>query len=612
MNLKRAISALAALAVSVSCMAGLVISANAAEAVGEVLYGVNTDGVVTAQTDFTGDDNAATLDADMVFKDVTFLSGSILSTTSAAIEKNFAAPITTGKVKFAASYTSWGGASNVITLVDSAGSNIVSLYPVDSKNSGTVVVLKVGNDEISNYIYTPRAVAYWLKDLTLDLDAKTYSYEMQLCTGGGSGTVNKVETKSGTGTLNGVTSVKGMKTLSSSYQKIDNLALYSIVDDTPKYAYTVNYKLGDEIVKTDSGNVVAGTEVSTVNTFDVGEGENMKRYFITAAEAPKLTVTAEGTNTLDVPVREANKRTITVNATGPVAVCNKQLSTGTMLEGDSYRYTFPEYIMDTETNTIYETAKQNDGYFATIAANAFPAEDQTINIAYTKAHEDVAYFVDLEGSTSNSADNRASNGSAYDNKEFTSTETIPAGTYTIYINMMNKGRGSSMKVGDQTIFTVNDTDFTKNAWQIYELKHINITAAGALSLVKGASATDLYDTIVFVKETPNVIDETATTAVSGNLTEAQIAALTQVGTSDVAHGLTAASNTTIYTVKVNNYDGTSLPQLVIDDNTTLTPSGEVTYGYQDGDAYVFVIQTVGYDRAKSVKVGDSTLTFAAN
>jgi hypothetical protein len=197
---------------------------------------------------------------------------------------------------------------------------------------------------------------------------------------------------------------------------------------------------------------------------------------------------------LDVPVRKANTYTVKLNAAGDV---EKTLAEETVVEGESYVCGYPMYIVD-NNNVAYEAPADTagaDGYYNVKFSEV--AEDSTKTITYTKKCENVAFYVDLDGSTANYANTRASNGSAYDNKAYTSTETIEPGIYTFVIRGVNKNRNSSVKVGDKTVLDIST--LTKDNWETKTIEDVEITTAGNVTLSTSGSTYDDYDTILAIK-----------------------------------------------------------------------------------------------------------------
>ncbi|MBR1484247.1 MAG: hypothetical protein IJ612_00955, partial [Prevotella sp.] len=286
----------------------------------EVLYGVpsyDTDGStilsVAPQDDFTGDANELTgithSDANGTnCTDAMPIDGSVLN-LKADWTKDFSAPVTSGKVVFVANYTVSANNSKTIKIVDSNGYAIYESSVQTTNGNANQDVATICGTAVSNWVRQARSAHYGVKSLVIDLDARTVSYELIASSGN-----NSFSTLTGTVNIPAeVTDVKGMSVTKTNYDAyLDHVAFYSQVSAEVKYRYTVNYTYNDEVVRVIGGNVVAGTVINTERVI-YGEADNTK-YIVVAEELPTLTVTAEGDNILNVPVRLAVKYGYTVTS----------------------------------------------------------------------------------------------------------------------------------------------------------------------------------------------------------------------------------------------------------------------------------------------------------
>lgn len=152
----------------------------------------------------------------------------------------------------------------------------------------------------------------------------------------------------------------------------------------------------------------------------------------------------------------------------------------------------------------------------------------------------LVFLKDLDDSDSNNSGVRASYESAYDNKAYTSEETLPAGIYTFIIRHYNRGRGSSIVVGETTVFTAEG-----NIWDTYIKNNIMVPEGGQLSLVAGSGRTiDLYDVIIAIK--------TGEAEVTATVTDAGWATLYTT----VALDFSSVEGLTAYTATVDDEEGT--------------------------------------------------------
>jgi hypothetical protein len=174
--------------------------------------------------------------------------------------------------------------------------------------------------------------------------------------------------------------------------------------------------------------------------------------------------------------------------------------------GDTMTVPFRAYVE--KDGVIYSTTKNgsNPHYGDSVTLSS----DTVVTKAVSKVDIEgtVELFEDLDGSTANNADIRASYMSAYDNKSYTSAADLPAGVYTFIISGMNKGRGSSVAVGDTTVVGAADIA-NKNAWGTATITDVTVSEAGKLTLVAGESKTiDDYDVIIAIKTGDITPDQT--------------------------------------------------------------------------------------------------------
>lgn len=597
MKFKKAVSAFAALTMAISVFASLGVTANAAETFTyEVLYGTETkDGDtvtgVTAQTDFTGDANEttgyATAEANNNGSKIV-IEGSVLTVPKTGLTKNFSSPITEGKVYFSANHACTTGTSGGIKIVDSNGTAIFTSAEYKSNNA-TLAFATICGTSISSYVRLPKGAFYGINEICIDLDARKVSYSLTASSGNGS-----VNPLSGEVALAAeITDVAGLSAKANYDFVMDSLSLYSKKSSATKYDYTINYKLDgvEAPVKTSSAKAEAGTVVTAESVFWADD----IKYFITADTAPTLTVTAEGTNTINVPVRKANTYDVVVNAVGGTS---KELVNASVVEGENYSYGFPMYIVD-GSNIVYEAAANTDPYYGATLTNV--NKDETVAITYTKKAENVVIYDDLDGSTAQNAGVRASNCSAYENTAYTSSASLEPGSYTIYVRYVNKGRGSKLTIGDQTIITSSSTD--SGNWTTAQ-KDFVVTEAAQLKWNAGDNGTyDPIDTVLVVKKpvisavSINSVGSTGATAVA-NLTEGyEVTAANTKADTATTFKTDGMTTTTVY-IKVDNAVDNVMPTVTFG-GVDYTP--KYTYKANGGSYYVYqFIDTKGKDAVTKV------------
>lgn len=271
MNIKKLVSAVSALAIAGSAFAGLAVTASAADIqASDVVLGVyDPDSkTVSPQTEFETDNG--TLDSPKILLDVTYLEGSVLNGNQSGDRSyDFAAPITTGEVKFAANYTSFAASGPSFKpqwyikgyTADGTECDVISgTTGIDSGAWPQVELMAVGDTVVKGQLYDGRNKnCFVLRDLTINLDTKQISYNFFMHSNGSGGTVNKTETVSGTIALpEDVVSIKGLSLprLGDAYNHCyDNVMLYHVpadavaVDTIIKKVGTDGADLGSETLR---------------------------------------------------------------------------------------------------------------------------------------------------------------------------------------------------------------------------------------------------------------------------------------------------------------------------------------------------------------------------
>ena len=418
----------------------------------EVLYGVeNKTGVVTtsvsAQTDFTGDANATTLAeawADPNGNDIAnipSLEGSVLCTNSSASwTKDFASPITEGKVYFSGVYVTPhnykngypnAGDNYMLQIVDSKGHAIFK-SATHCKNGSSSNVATICGTAVSNTVRLGSKAPHYVKSLCIDLDARTVTYDINVSSGSKSysnkkGTIDFTEE---------ITDVKGLYVIQStdgySGGYLDMATLYSVQSSNP--TYTVNYKYNGTIVKTVNGRDEVGTVITASN---IVYGSDDTKYFCTAETLPTMTlVAASESNVLDVTVRKAYQATLSVT-TSVGGVAGAPVNTVlTEADDNSCNWSFAyskykksgDYYYLCDAETYYQSGVFTDG--------------QTIEktISYNTIDKTIVAFAEAEGNNSgtNSEYSNGATGTVASNVYYcrgNSLGVFQPGYYTIEVNV---------------------------------------------------------------------------------------------------------------------------------------------------------------------------------
>jgi len=197
---------------------------------------------------------------------------------------------------------------------------------------------------------------------------------------------------------------------------------------------------------------------------------------------------------------------------GETTIKDELLDVTGLKVGASYTVPFRMYVE--KDGALYQTTKNSSnpwyGDAVTLAYNT------TVTKSVSSVDLGGGILVlceDLDGDASQNADIRASNCSAYNNTAYTSDSDLPAGKYTFIVKAMNKGRGSSVKVGETTVFTISDVISSNNSWADKTFTDVVVPADGKLTLVKGGNNTiDYYDILIAIR--------TGDATVSGTITPA--------------------------------------------------------------------------------------------
>ena len=365
---------------------------------------------------------------------------------------------------------------------------------------------------------------------------------------------------------------------------IDNISVKEDVLDPSlvPHSYTINYQLSGETVSQETGSAIADTVITAKTVIDTEDA----RYFIIADEAPSMIIDADGENVLNVPVRLAGNYNYTIMATGDV---EKELSSKVFTEGDSGNMYYPRYIQ--EGTTIYEATRQSDApYYGKYVTN-----EGSLEVTYTKKYDDVVYFADFDDDTGTGVgqQNHASNGAVKNNAAWSTT--LDAGKYQIIAYVCNRSRGSAIAVGGTQIATVAD-NATSQGYGLID-KEFTVTENGTtVELTKGESSYDPIDTVIIRKvggiSTPelpkgDVKTVKTSTDLEGNAAASYMATFESDSAFDV-NGITWT---------VTNVDGVTAPiveSVDLKNPTTIQTDGAIVFGLviDAGNSSLDTIDTV--------------------
>lgn len=245
--------------------------------------------------------------------------------------------------------------------------------------------------------------------------------------------------------------------------------------------YTINYKDGDDIVKTTSGNIAVGTVIPIESTF----WASTTKYIKDGGEASSLTVAAGG-STLNVSVSEAPIYSYTVNATvGGSTV--KELASGSIYSGETVTVPYPLYV--NVGGTLYQKSANSLQYRQNIVVTS---DNQVTEFAYTETDiTNVVYFSEGEEVTGAIATAEGGNMSIRSSNAKCGYATsdinlvaLPASNYTAtMVIYSNSSGGATISFDfdtdyDEVVTGANNGDLRTHDFTLSEGKTIKWKASG--------------------------------------------------------------------------------------------------------------------------------------
>ncbi len=321
-------------------------------------------------------------------------------------------------------------------------------------------------------------------------------------------------------------------------------------------SYTVNYKLGDNVVKTVSNDGVVDQVVTADVAIDgTEEGYVGNHYLITAGVAPSMTlVSAAASNVLDVPVRAPYTATLTVtkNIGGEAQTPEVTNLVETDAKVCSWIYAYPMYI------------KKGDVYYIADVTSAFGetgnfTDGQSISktVNYTATAPDVVWFKDIDaGSVSNVA---YSGGSYIDTSEQLANVTVDAGVYEVIFNVVSKaGSGSNHRNEGVSVNDVNVANLEGNVNGLRSLI-INVANDGSVITAYGNGSTNHTDNLDYVlikKVADSEVELTSSANLQGYKTFYNAVSNYQVDANTTIY----KGSATVGTVTLTSVDGNIIPK----------------------------------------------------
>ena len=230
--------------------------------------------------------------------------------------------------------------------------------------------------------------------------------------------------------------------MQSNTANTDVLYIDDIVLKVPTENYTINYKLGDDIIKTETGTAADGATISATLPFTK---DAQKYYAQTNETTTSWTKSGEDMETFNVPLRLANTYSILVTAKG--AGDDKELcNVSGIVEGESYTVPYPRYY--NVNGTLYEADKTDSKYakiFSDISSNqnvdvSYSASSKTNIANYTEGEDITGIYQTSASSYANQSSNGKGGATGKYSVDATYKQfvTLPAGKYTVTMRVIGK------------------------------------------------------------------------------------------------------------------------------------------------------------------------------
>lgn len=186
---------------------------------------------------------------------------------------------------------------------------------------------------------------------------------------------------------------RGGSTSNWSYPNgLETVTVSQCEQEVTSAGYTINYKLGENVVKTVSSSSTVGSQI-TADVAVNGEGDYVgNHYLITANTAPSMTLVSNAaSNVLNVPVRAPYTATLNVTTTigenAPSTVITNLVETDAKVCAWSYAY--PLYV---KSGDVYYKADNT----TTFGEGGTFTNGQVIekSVVYSTTDENVVFFYD--------------------------------------------------------------------------------------------------------------------------------------------------------------------------------------------------------------------------
>ena len=248
--------------------------------------------------------------------------------------------------------------------------------------------------------------------------------------------------------------------------------------DVTNADYTINYKYGENVVKTISATSAVG---ATITADAAINGDDNQRYLIIADEAPSMALVA-GNNELNVPVRPTYKATLkvtnTINGTANEEIIALEESDS---KSCAWRYPYSKYV---KSGDVYYLCDANTFVFSGTFVDGDVIEK---SVSYSTADESIVYFGEVED-LANAVwpiEGEYSGGTraAISGSKIAGLTTLPAGIYEVsgvvydntfrglYLRKSNSTEDSEVIAGTTTA----DGNILSAKFVLYEETSVNLS-----------------------------------------------------------------------------------------------------------------------------------------
>lgn len=316
------------------------------------------------------------------------------------------------------------------------------------------------------------------------------TFVIDQATGSVSYTVSGASTGSGTAVSNtAITNVvvghnRGGRENYATTVKLVSIEVSEEVQTVTTANYTLNYVAGGETVKSEVLTGVVGNDITLTDGQKANFTKDDVTYIYDNDDSEGKTVAADGSTVVTLNYHAAANWAYSV-----VSNLGTSIATGTVVEGSSIQFGYPQYINN--EGTLYEAPKSMQGSAGYYLMNFTPTKDNdvfTVNYTETSIQGVVFYTEaeDIEGITKNNGGNaniRCSGAwGGYAENEVKLT-TLPAGRYHVYGQVWgNSGNTFRLTADGKTIWEKATVGYLDNASAVFDFAEetdIMIPAAGS-------------------------------------------------------------------------------------------------------------------------------------